>query len=107
MDETQDLVGDAATRIFQDLGNPQSLNSAEDDAWREPLWSALENAGLTTAWVSDELGGAGAGIGAGFAILRVAGEFATPIPLAETLLANWLLEPVSYTHLPLPTSDLV
>ena len=92
MDETQDLVGDAATRIFQDLGNPQSLNSAEDDAWREPLWSALENAGLTTAWVSDELGGAGAGIGAGFAILRVAGEFAAPIPLAETLLANWLLE---------------
>ena len=92
MDETQGLVRDATTRIFQDLGNPQTINNAEDDAWREHLWSALEDAGLTTAWVSDELGGAGAGIGAGFAVLRVAGEFAAPVALAETLLANWLLE---------------
>ena len=92
MDEAESLVRDAATRIFQDLGDPQSLNNAADDAWRAPLWSALEEAGLTTAWVSDELGGAGAGIGAGFAVLRVAGEFAVPLPLAETLLAGWLLE---------------
>ena len=92
MDETQGLVRDATTRIFQDFGNPQTINNAEDDAWREHLWSALEDAGLTTAWVSDELGGAGAGIGAGFAVLRVAGEFAAPVALAETLLANWLLE---------------
>ena len=92
MDEAESLVRDAATRIFQDLGDPQTLNNAADDAWRAPLWSALEEAGLTTAWVSDELGGAGAGIGSGFAVLRVAGEFAVPLPLAETLLAGWLLE---------------
>ncbi len=92
MDEAESLVRDAATRIFQDLGDPQTLNNAADDAWRAPLWSALEDAGLTTAWVSDELGGAGAGIGSGFAVLRVAGEFAVPLPLAETLLAGWLLE---------------
>ncbi|MBT7759648.1 MAG: acyl-CoA dehydrogenase, partial [Rhodospirillaceae bacterium] len=91
MDEAESLVRDAATRIFQDLGDPQTVNNAEDDAWRQPLWSALEDSGLTTAWVSDELGGAGAGIGAGFAVLRVAGEFAAPLPLAETLLAGWLL----------------
>ena len=72
MDETQGLVRDATTRIFQDFGNPQTINNSEDDTWREHLWSALEDAGLTTAWVSDELGGAGAGIGAGFAVLRVA-----------------------------------
>ena len=91
MDEAQSLVADAANRIFRDLGDPQTLNNAEDDAWKAPLWSALEESGLTSAWVSDELGGAGAGIGAGFAVLRVAGEFAAPLPLAETLLAGWLL----------------
>ncbi|MBL6951109.1 MAG: acyl-CoA dehydrogenase [Alphaproteobacteria bacterium] len=91
MDEAQSLVADAASRIFRDLGDPQTINNAEDDSWRAPLWSALEEAGLTSAWVSDELGGAGAGIGAGFAVLRVAGEFAAPLPLAETLLAGWLL----------------
>lgn len=91
MDEAEQLVADAASRIFRDLGDPQTINNAEDDGWRAPLWSALEEAGLTSAWVSDELGGAGAGIGAGFAVLRVAGEFAVPLPLAETLLAGWLL----------------
>jgi alkylation response protein AidB-like acyl-CoA dehydrogenase len=91
MDEAESLVRDAAARIFQDLGDPQTINNASDDAWRQPLWSALEEAGLSTAWVSDELGGAGAGIGAGFTVLRVAGEFAAPLPLAETLLAGWLL----------------
>jgi alkylation response protein AidB-like acyl-CoA dehydrogenase len=92
MDEAESLVRDAATRIFQDLGDPQTINNTEDGGWWEPLWSALEEAGLSTAWVTDELGGAGAGIGSGFAVLRVAGEFAAPVPLAETLLAGWLLE---------------
>ena len=27
----------------------------------------------------------------GFAVLRVAGRFAAPVPLAETLMAGWLL----------------
>ncbi len=92
MDEAQTLVADAASRIFRDLGDPQTINAAGDDSWREPLWSALEEAGLTTAWVTDELGGAGAGIGSGFAVLRVAGEYAAALPLAETLIAGWLLE---------------
>ncbi len=91
MDEAQSLVADAASRIFRDLGDPQTVNNAQDDGWREPLWSALEDAGLTSAWVADELGGAGAGIGSGFAVLRVAGEYAAALPLAETLLAGWLL----------------
>jgi hypothetical protein len=92
MDEAQSLVADAATRIFRDLGDPQTINGIDDGSWRAPLWQALEESGLTTAWVSDELGGAGAGMGAGFAVLRVAGEFAAAVPLAETLLGGWLLE---------------
>ena len=92
MDEAQSLVADAATRIFRDLGDPQTINGIDDGRWRAPLWQALEESGLTTAWVSDELGGAGAGMGAGFAVLRVAGEFAAAVPLAETLLGGWLLE---------------
>ena len=42
-------------------------------------------------WVPDTLGGAGAEMIDGFAVLRVAGRFAAPVPLAETLLAGWLL----------------
>lgn len=85
------IIIDATTRIFQDLCDPQTITNAADDSWKEPLWSALEESGLTQAWTPDELGGAGASIVDGFDVLRVSGEFAVPVPLAETLLAGWLL----------------
>ncbi|MFN3499173.1 MAG: substrate-binding domain-containing protein, partial [Pannonibacter indicus] len=39
----------------------------------------------------DTLGGAGAEAADGFSVIKVAGSFAAPVPLAETLLAGWLL----------------
>ena len=59
--------------------------------WPKALWDALEESGLPAAWVSEDLGGAGAGMADGFAVLRVAGRFAAPAPIAETLIAGWLL----------------
>jgi alkylation response protein AidB-like acyl-CoA dehydrogenase len=41
--------------------------------------------------VPEEQGGAGAELADGFAVLGVAGRYALAIPLAETLLAGWLL----------------
>jgi len=85
------IVVDTATRIFRDLGDPQTIVNTDGDGWKEPLWSVLEESGLTQAWTPDDLGGAGASIVDGFDVLRVAGEFAVSAPLAETLLAGWLL----------------
>src|SRR3977135_1912126 len=88
---TDNIIVDTATRIFADLCEPQTVNAAEEGRWPEALWNALEESGLTLTWVPDNLGGAGADIADGFAVLRVAGRFAAPVPLAETLLAGWLL----------------
>src|SRR5262249_33228010 len=88
---TESIVTETATRIFADLADPQSINRAPDGAWRAPLWQALVDAGLTLAWVPEGEGGTGASLADGFAILGVAGRFAAPAPLAETLLAGWLL----------------
>ena len=85
------LVADAAVRIFADLAEPQAVNRAKDGAWKAPLWKALAEAGLPLAWVPDELGGSGADVAEGFAVLGVAGRYALAVPLAETLLAGWLL----------------
>src|SRR5256885_8668522 len=85
------IIVDTATRIFADLCEPQTVNAAEEGRWPEALWNALEESGLTLTWVPDNLGGAGADIADGFAVLGVAGRFAAPVPLAETLLAGWLL----------------
>jgi acyl-CoA dehydrogenase len=92
MNDTSDnIVVDTATRIFRDLCEPATVNEAEAGKWPAALWEALEAAGLPLAWVPEELGGAGASIADGFAVLRVAGRFAAPVPLAETLLAGRLL----------------
>jgi acyl-CoA dehydrogenase len=85
------IIVDTTNRIFQDLGDPQTVNNAKDDAWKAPLWSALEESGLTLTWVPDTLGGAGAEISDGFDVLRAAGNHAVAVPLAETMLAGWLL----------------
>ena len=85
------IVAETAARIFADLADPQEINRAKDGAWKEPLWRALAEAGLTLAWVPEEQGGAGAELADGFAALGVAGRYAATVPLAETLLAGWLL----------------
>src|SRR5262249_616683 len=89
--QSEHLVAAAAKRILGDVADPQSINRAKDDAWKAPAWAALEEAGLTLAWVPEALGGAGAELADGFAVLREAGRCATALPLAETLLAGWLL----------------
>jgi acyl-CoA dehydrogenase len=88
---SESLIVDTATRIFRDFCDPQTVNRAADDAWKAPAWAALEEAGLTLAWIPEMQGGAGADLADGFAVLREAGRFAVALPLAETLLAGWLL----------------
>ncbi|HEX3863884.1 MAG TPA: acyl-CoA dehydrogenase family protein [Stellaceae bacterium] len=88
---TDNIIVDTATRIFADLCEPNTINDAEKGTWPKALWDALEESGLPLTWVPDTLGGAGAEMTDGFAVLRAAGRAAAPVPLAETLLAGWLL----------------
>ena len=89
--ESDPIVAETAARIFADLADPQTINRAGDDRWQQSLWRALEEAGLPLAWVPEQQGGAGASLGDGFAVLGAAGRVALGVPLAETLLAGWLL----------------
>ncbi|MFQ5567798.1 MAG: acyl-CoA dehydrogenase family protein [Paracoccaceae bacterium] len=91
-DSTGSMLRETTARIFADLADPQTVNSAPDNSWKAPLWAALEEAELTLAWVSEKHGGAGAGTLDGFEILRVAGHYAAPVALAETLLAGRFLD---------------
>ncbi|HEV8110264.1 MAG TPA: acyl-CoA dehydrogenase family protein, partial [Burkholderiales bacterium] len=69
-------VTEAAQRIFADLADPQAVNRDASGAWKAPLWRALEEAGLTLAWVPEALGGAGARLAEGFEVLAAAGRHA-------------------------------
>ena len=84
------LVIDTTARMLDELCGPEVVGAAEDGAWPGALWEALEESALTRAWVPEAFGGPGTSLADGFAIARVAGAYAVPVPLAETLLAGWL-----------------
>jgi acyl-CoA dehydrogenase len=88
---TDGIVAETAARIFRDACDPGTVNRAADEGWKTPAWAALEEAGLPLAWVPELLGGAGAELADGFAVLREAGRGAVALPVAETLLSGWLL----------------
>ncbi|MEN3348904.1 MAG: acyl-CoA dehydrogenase [Bradyrhizobium sp.] len=89
--ESENIVAETADKIFADLADAQTINHDKQGAWKAPLWQALTEAGLPLSWVPDELGGSGASLADGFAVLNVAGRHAIAVPLAETMLAGWLL----------------
>jgi acyl-CoA dehydrogenase len=89
--ESENIVVETAEKIFTDLADPQTINSDKTGAWKAPLWQALNEAGLPLSWVDEDLGGSGASLADGFAVLGAAGRFAIAVPLAETMLAGWLL----------------
>ncbi len=82
---------ETAERIFADLADAQTINRDKKGGWKAPLWQALTEAGLPLSWVSEECGGSGASLAEGFSVLSAAGRFAVGVPLAETMLAGWLL----------------
>ena len=90
MSRTDPLLLDATRRILLAVADPQTRRSGGSQG-RASTWRALEDHGLTRAWVPEAAGGAGASLADGFAILTLAGGAALDVPLAETLLAGWLL----------------
>src|ERR1700737_1826505 len=89
--ESENIVAETAEKIFADLADAQTINNDKKGAWQAPLWQALTEAGLPLAWVPEDCGGSGASLAEGFSVLSAAGRSAVAVPLAETMLAGWLL----------------
>ena len=94
MSETRTLILDTAERMFRDLSKSTVVDAAEKGEWPAYLWNAIAEAGLDRAAVPEDLGGAGTSLADGLAVIRVAGRYAAPIPLAEAVLAGLLLSRV-------------
>jgi acyl-CoA dehydrogenase len=92
MSDARDMLVETAARLFRDYCTPELLKASNEGAFSPDLWSALADAGLTKALVSERAGGAGVDLADGLALLIEAGRFSVPAPLAETMLAGWLLD---------------
>jgi len=101
--ESENIVVETAEKIFADLADAQTINRDNKGEWKAPLWRALTEAGLPLSWVGEDCGGSGASLAEGFGVLGAAGRFAIAVPLAETMLAGWLL---AQAKIPSPEGEM-
>lgn len=91
MSETRDLVREAAERLFDKHCSAEIMRRADGGEFPQALWRALSDAGYARALVPESAGGPGLEMADALTLLISAGRHAVPAPLAETMLAGWLL----------------
>jgi len=91
MSETQAIVMDTAHRICADLCDDKLFADAERGAWPQALWEALWTAGLPLAAVPQAASGVGLDMYTAGSLVRLMGQYAAPVPFAETLVGGRLL----------------
>ena len=97
------ILIETAERLFGDIITPQVLAAAEQGDFPRAAWDALAEAGLHLGLLPESAGGFGVPADEALGLLRVAGRHALPLPLAETMLACWLL---SSAGIPVPEGPL-
>ncbi len=88
--ETSALLNESASRLFASVSE-QDIRGAQLGQWAGACWGQVAEAGFPLAFVSETAGGFGIAATEAIELLRIAGFYAAPIPLAETMLANRLL----------------
>jgi acyl-CoA dehydrogenase len=84
MSEEQSMLIEAADRLFGDLAGKRDAEFAD-------LWGPVEEGGFPLLLVPEEKGGFGGSWRDAFAVLRLAGYHALPLPVGEAIVAAWLL----------------
>ncbi|HYD49157.1 MAG TPA: acyl-CoA dehydrogenase family protein [Terriglobales bacterium] len=101
MSEARRLLHDTVTRLFAATVDKEQIARTERGEWPASLWNQVEAAGLTQPHqLGDELED---GWLDAFVILRASGRYCVPLPLAETILATWLL---ARAGMPVPSGPL-
>jgi acyl-CoA dehydrogenase len=90
---SDDIIEALAEAVTDACGrHPSSPGSADGAEWNAPLWSALDQIGITLVSVPEVRGGSGGDLLTAVAALEVLGQHSATVPLAETALqAAWLL----------------
>lgn len=89
--EIRSMLVESATRLFTEQVDADVLKNAKRDGWSPGLWHTVEEAQLPLISIAEQAGGAGGSLSDLAAVLRIAGRFSAPIPLAETAIAGWML----------------
>ncbi len=85
MSDEQNILIETADRLFADLAGRRG----EDF---DALWSHVEKAGFPLLLIPEDDGGFGGSWEDAFAVMRLSGYHALPLPVGEAIVAGWLLD---------------
>jgi len=92
---SDNLVYEAAARLFNDLSTSEAQRAAEKGQFSLKLWQAAEEAGFFDVLAE---GGDWTSIGDAIAVLTAAGAAAMPLPLSGAMLARRILVGAKHGH---------
>jgi acyl-CoA dehydrogenase len=95
VNDERSLLIATADRLFASLTGARNVPLSTSVAWRDRDWAAVEDAGLTLSLVPEDMGGFGMEMLDALLIVRSVGIFVLPLPLPETMIANWLMSHAS------------
>lgn len=104
MTDESHILSNTAHRLFAEHFTAKALHRADAGEWLADAWDAVEELGLPQALVPEEVGGFGVDPLEALNIVRIAGSYAAPVPLAETMLAAKLLAEAGFEALAGPLS---
>ncbi|CAM3577299.1 acyl-CoA dehydrogenase family protein [Cytobacillus oceanisediminis] len=102
MSEIRSMLEDTVSKVLKDLCTKELIIAAEKGEFPAMLWKTLEELGLTSVGISEERGGSGGDLGDFMTLVKTAGYYAAPVPLAENILSKIALEKSG-----LPISDQI
>lgn len=86
------VLVEAAERVFTDVATFDAVEAAEAEGFSMRIWEAVASMGLPWISIPEEAGGVGGTLDDAIWVLRIAGRFGAPIPLAETgMVGGWVV----------------
>ena len=90
-DDIATLLVDQLARALAEHCDAATLRMVEAQGFPQAAWDAIAPMGLRLALVPEDAGGAGLGLEQAADIFLLLGRHAAPLPLAEDMVAAWLL----------------
>lgn len=87
----KEMIIDVTSTIFKDLSTKELIDKSERGEWSQSLWDVLTESELIAVGIPEKLDGSGGDLEDAFSIIYLAGKYAVPLPLSETILAKGAL----------------
>lgn len=95
MSELGNDLKDTVARLFSEQVDRDFLFEHESSGWSQTLWELTAELGIEHVLVPEMQGGVGGDWDDAYQVISACGQHAVPLPIAETIVARWILSRAS------------